>query len=65
MLDNPFLNLLETIVVTLEHAAGLVDINALLLFGYPREVEQEIEVVTDHGTFMILAATGLEFLYFH
>ena len=62
VLDDPFLDLLKAVVVALEHAAGLCDIDALLLFRYPREVEQEVEVVPDHGTFMVLAAPGLEFL---
>ena len=61
VLDDPFLDFLKAVVVALEHTAGLGDIDALLLFGHPREVEQEVKVVPDHGTFMVLAAAGLEF----
>ena len=65
MLDDPFLDFLKTIVVALKHAPGLSDINALLLLCHPGEVEQEVEIVPDHGAFMVLAAAGLKFLCFN
>ena len=43
---------------------GPFDIDVLLLFGLPGEVEQEVKVVPDDGALMVLAATGLKFLYF-
>ncbi len=62
MLDDPFLDLFKPVMIALEHTAGLCDIDALFLFCHPGKVEQEVEVIPDHGTFMILAASRFKFL---
>ncbi len=63
VLDDPLLDLLKAVMVALEYAAGLLDIDALLLGG-PGESEQEVEVVSYPLTLMVLAPARLEFLQF-
>ncbi len=63
VLDDPFLDFFKAVVVAFEYHTGLFDIDALLLFRYPREIEQEIEVISYHRTFMVVGATSLEFFH--
>ncbi|KAF5052999.1 hypothetical protein DSECCO2_402880 [anaerobic digester metagenome] len=62
VLDDPLLDLLEPVVVALEHLPGLVDVDDLLLLDRPGEVEQEVEVVPDPLALVVLAAAGFKFL---
>ena len=61
VLDDPLLDLIEAVVVALEHLAGFVDIDALLLLDRPGEVEQEVEVVSNPLALVVLAAARLKF----
>ncbi len=60
MLDDALLDLLEAVVVAIQDAAGLFDVDALLLLNRPGKVEQEVEVVPYPLTLVVLAPTHLE-----
>ncbi len=61
VLDDPFLDFLKAVVVAFENFSRRLDIDVLLLFGLPREVEDEVEIVPDNGALVVVRAPGLQF----
>ena len=61
MLDDSFLDFLKTVVMAFENFSRSLDIDALLLFGLPREVEDEVEIVPDNGALVVVRAPCLQF----
>ena len=61
VLDDPVLDFLKAVVVAFENFSRRLDIDALLLFGLPREVEDEVEIVPDNGALVVVRAPCLQF----
>ncbi len=51
ILENPFLDLIQTIVVGIEDVFGALEIQANLALGLPRYLHQPVEVGTHHSGF--------------
>ncbi len=64
VLDDPLLDFLKTVVVAVEHAPGLLNIDRLLLLDRPGQVEQEVKVIPDPLALVVLAAARFKFLQF-
>ena len=60
MLDDPFLDVIETGVIGIEHRTGLADVQAVIGANAPRELEHHVEPGPDPPVLGALLAGALQ-----